>query len=1414
MRAIFIGRSGDGTHLSPVRSRARTPRHRLLILGVPALSAALWVHACGDRTTEPPPTPPDPPRATSLTVTPATAQLTALGATVQLTAEVRDQSGNVMTGAAVTWSSSEAAVATVNGSGLVTAVANGTATITATAGAVSGTAMVTVAQGVNSVTVTPAANTLFAGDTLRLVAEATDANGHGVDGARFTWSSSNVSVATVDDTGLVQGVAEGAATIMAAAGEASGTSEVTVGNPDRAALVALYHATDGPNWVNNDNWLTDAPLREWYGVETDAFGRVLGIDLSGREPQNGENEPHGLTGTIPPELGKLANLTHLNLSINTLIGPIPPELGNLANLQSLALAYNGLAGSIPPELGNLANLASLNLQVNRLRGSIPPELGNLANLTSLDLLVNELSGSIPPELGNLANLISLNLLLNELTGSIPPELGNLANLTSLNLRNNNFSGPIPHSLMQLARLDNLNVGRNELLCVPGSAEFMAWLGTIRSYSATSVSMCNAGDLAALTSLYEATGGTGWTRSAGWLGDGAVEEWHGVTTDSIGRVTGLDLTRNGLVGQLPASLGSVTGMTLLRIVGNSLSGRLPLSLVRLPLRELHYAETELCVPPDRSFQAWLNSIASHEGTGLDCEALSDGEVLKALFDVTGGPNWHNNQNWLGNAPIGDWYGAEVDGEGRVIGLSLHGNNLKGFVPPELGNLARLQSLDLASNSLAGVIPSELGNLARLGWLTLDDNALTGPIPPELGNLANLRSLDLASNSLTGAIPPELGNLARLQSFWLRGNNLSGPIPAELGNLVRLSWLALNDNNLTGPIPPELGNLSALRALWLQDNDLSGVIPPELGNLANLRDLQVLSNLLTGPVPVEFGGIAGLQRLGLSYNPGMAGVLPTELTALIQLDELLASRTGLCAPADADFVAWLEGIHKHRIAMCREGYPPAAYLTQAIQSREFPVPLVAGERALLRVFVTAPQATDEGIPHVTARFFRNGRQIHVVDIPGKSTPLPTEVDEGSLEESANAQIPGHVVQPDVEMVVEVDPNGEVDPALGVANRIPETGRMAMGVRTMPLFDLTLVPFIWTETNDSSIVDLTRAMAADPENHDMLEATRTLLPVGDLEVTAHEPVLSSSNNAYKLLSATEAIRAMEGEAGHYMGMMSPVVFGVPGTAYLPGRTSFSVPDPFTMAHELGHNLSLSHAPCGGAGGPDPSFPYPDGSIGSWGYDFRDGGGLVHPSHGDLLSYCGPNWISDYHFTNALAFRLSDSGGANAAPSATAPATTQSLLLWGGVTVDTVPFLEPVFVVEAAPTLPRADGDYQLTGNTDGGGQLFSLAFDMPEVADGDGSSSFAFVLPVRSGWEANLVRITLTGPAGSVTLDADSDLPMAILRNPRTGQVRGILRDLPPGILTRAAADATVPQTPGLQVLFSRGIPTTEAWRRSLR
>ncbi len=1158
------------------------------------------------------------PAPMTVAVTPDTVTFDALGDTLRLTADVLDQAGRPMPGEVVMWAASDTSVAMVDSGGLVTAVGNGAATITAMSGALSDDAAVEVMQVVRRVMLSPRADTLILGDTLLLAAEALDGNGQPVVGAAFTWSSGDAAIATVDTSGVVHGVGEGTTEITAATGSTRGIARITVFNPDRAPLVALYNATNGAKWLRSDNWLTDKPLAQWRGVGTHPSGRVRWVDLSARPDGQGNRIRYGLKGTIPAELGDLDKLENLFLYGNELSGTIPAELGDLASLVQLDLSDNELTGPIPPELGRLIKLKQLLLYSNSLEDAIPPELGNLDHIEILSLRNNELSGTIPAGLGDLTSLKHLDLSGGELSGPIPPEMGRQASLRQLYLYNNKLTGPIPSELGELSNLTQL-----------------------------------------------------------WL--------HA----------------NGLTGPIPSEFGNLT---------------------------------------------------------------------------------------------------------QLRGLVLHSNELTGPIPPELGNLTRLDRLVVSTNGLTGSIPVEFGGLTELVTLALHTNELIGPIPSTLGSLGKLTILELQNNALTGSIPGELGGTS-LETLDLRSNELTGPVPAELANLTGLEVLRFGDNDLSGPIPAELGGLHELNRLELERNALTGPIPAALGELTALTHLFLEDNDLEGPVPSEFGALTALQEFTLANNARMTGVLPVELTALTRLDMFLAAGTELCVPSEVDFETWLSGIWKHWISRCPEVVRSTAYLTQAVQSREHPVPLVAGKDALLRVFVTARESTREGIPPVRARFFANDQEMHAQDILGRRSRIPTTVDESRLGRSANAVIPGHVIQPGLEMVVEVDPGGTLDPDLGVAGRIPDTGRLRIEVHDMPPLKLTLVPFLWEENPDASIVELVSEIAADPANHELLHRTRTLLPVAVLEVNAHEPVLTSTNSALELLRETHVVRTMEGGTGHYMGTMAGPVTVAGGFAYQPGWSAFAIPHERALSHELGHNLSLAHTPCGNLTLVDPLYPHAGGVIGAWGYDFREAA-LVPPSTLDLMGCGPPNWTSDYHFSNALRYRLRDASRSSFDKEA---APVRSLLLWGGVDDDGDPFLEPAFVVDAPASLPDAAGDHRLTGRTADGSELFSLSFAMPDVPDGGGSSAFAFALPVQTSWAGALASILLLGPGGSVRLDDGSDKAVAIVRNPRSGQVRAFLRDAPAEDAFQVAAMAAPGAGEALEVLFSRGIPDAAAWRR---
>ncbi len=941
-------------------------------------------------------------------------------------------------------------------------------------------------------------------------------------------------------------------------------------------------------------------------------------------------------------------------------------------------------------------------------------------------------------------------------------------------------------------------------------------------TATAPVAVHSADRATLMDLFERANGGDWTHSDNWASDQPVGTWYGVAANAESRVTALRLSENGLTGRLPENLGDLALLTELSVDGNALSGPIPVSLSQLPIQTFHYRGTMLCTWRDEGFRAWLAAIPTREGRFIACDEPRT--HLETLYEAMGGPNWRHSGNWLTDAPLEDWYGIVVDGTGNVTEINLQGNNLSGEIPPEIGKFAQLKVLRLYSNELQGEIPSEIGSLGKLEQLWMGEDQLTGPLPASMGNLTSLREFLMYQTGIEGPIPEEFGALGELEYLFIFDTHLGGLLPESLGRLRNLRRIELDRNRLSGPLPGSLGALTKLESISLRDNRLSGPLPAVLGRMVNLGVLRVSGNLIEGPIPGELGQLRMLRMLNLQdnrlsgalppelgdlgssflylrvqNNPDLSGALPEDLTSL-ELVELMAHGTELCAPEAGLVRTWVESLPKYRIRPCGTGGKAEAYLTQAAQSREYPVPLVAGEEALLRVFVTSEQETAEAIPPVRTTFFVNGAEVHVAEIPGGSAAIPTEVQEGELDLSANALIPADVVQPGLEMIVEVDPDGTVDPNLGVSKRIPETGRATVDVRAVPPMYLTLVPFVWIGDNDDAAARL--VASAEPDD-DIFWETNNMLPVGTLEIGRHASVTVDSNDMIELLSRVEMARTLEGGFGHWMGLI-PDPEGPRGIAYLGGKLSMSIPREDVMAHELGHNLYLSHADCGNVASPDEGFPYENARSGVWGYDPRDGS-LVPPDRADLMSYCEPTWVSDYHFTNALRYRLRDT-----LEVWEPPAATRTLVVSGGVTSDGEPRLEPAFVVDTPPVRPDSVGPWRLTGTRADGGELFSVDFAMRELADGEGGAGFVLALPVQPKWATELASLSLSGPGGSVEMSRGSEPPLAILRDPVTGEVRAIFSDLSAGPLALSTVGARAPE-PGLEVLVSSGLPDASAWRR---
>ena len=571
-------------------------------------------------------------------------------------------------------------------------------------------------------------------------------------------------------------------------------NQQTCSHPDFAALEALFLATNGEYWNNNQGWLADCDPCQgipWSGVTCDANNRVTALFLGG----------------------------------NSLAGTLPPEIGQLTSLQTLWLVGNNLSGTIPTQVGQMTNLFSLNLSSNNFTGIIPNEVGQLTNLNYLSLVGNDLVGPLPNDLINAPlSIFSIN-------------------------SNPNFSSCYPDGYNTFCNI-NFNTGGTMM------PDFQTYCND-GTGACSDVCLPVPPDYAALELLYQSTNGGNWTNNTGWLKDCDPcrgIKWQGITcnTDST-RVTQillfnnnlngtipvelntltelkfLYLHSNNLTGTIPTELGDLSNLKELILMNNSLSGNIPSTLSNLSnLTLLMLSDNNLdgCIPESFDIAFCQNGAPSINisltGNNLDendfsqfcanqsgsCGAIchSDYVALDSFYQATNGAIWNNAADWLSNCdPCGEEVGNNAwEGlfciNNRVTGIALGAKNLTGTLPPEIGDLSELNFLNLTTNNLTGFIPPEIGNLSKLKWsLRLDNNQFTGNIPPEIGNLSQLTSLDLWNNQLEGTLPSELGNLP-LNTFRVENNaNLFGCYPPSY-----TAFCSINSVDFSGTMLPSFND----------------------------------------------------------------------------------------------------------------------------------------------------------------------------------------------------------------------------------------------------------------------------------------------------------------------------------------------------------------------------------------------------------------------------------------------------------------------------------------------------------------------------------------------------------------------------------------------------------------------------------
>lgn len=226
----------------------------------------------------------------TLAISPRGGTLTAIGATLQLSATARDGSGATISNPGITWSSSNTNVATVDGAGRVTARGLGSAIISVAAACCSGDQVqVTVTQQISSISVSPSSASVTVGQSTQLSAVARDANGNLIPNVLFAWSSSSASIAQVNGTGLVSGVAAGSSTVSASAGGRSGSAAISVASASEPPPPSGGGSGTWPNEPAGFRVVTDNPFasRNYTGWQPNNRQATVTISSDSSAPFSG-----------------------------------------------------------------------------------------------------------------------------------------------------------------------------------------------------------------------------------------------------------------------------------------------------------------------------------------------------------------------------------------------------------------------------------------------------------------------------------------------------------------------------------------------------------------------------------------------------------------------------------------------------------------------------------------------------------------------------------------------------------------------------------------------------------------------------------------------------------------------------------------------------------------------------------------------------------------------------------------------------------------------------------------------------------------------------------------------------------------------------------------------------------------------
>lgn len=408
----------------------------------------------------------------------------------------------------------------------------------------------------------------------------------------------------------------------------------------------------------------------------------------------------------------------------------------------------------------------------------------------------------------------------------------------------------------------------------------------------------------------------------------------------------------------------------------------------------------------------------------------------------------------------------------------------------------------------------------------------------------------------------------------------------------------------------------------------------------------------PVTMCDGGVCGPTELRVALDAGgLTGTWSATVGGTAYSVPFAATRCDFDALLPASANAPVDDLNLVEVALYQGVKITLASGGSAVSSS---TPIVVGRDGLVRLFV---EPAAGWVPHEVVVRVELGDGGPPIEERGYVSGPSSEADLGS---TLNVTIPGERMVEGVTFaagVYDEDPScSSGTPTTGSA-RFPRTGLTALDARSMGgTFEVVLVPVRYFGDGSGRLPD------TSPEQVRIFrDAMMGLYPASEVNVTVRERALDfnggiSANGSgwSSLLNECMATRNADRAPGgtYYYCLFAPsdsfrnfcsrgCVSGlgpVPSSRDTYSRASIGLGfrgSEGTFVHEVAHSLGRSHAPCGGASGADPSFPYGGGSIGVWGYDIVSGQLKDPRTHSDILGYCDTQWISDYTYS-AIFSRL----------------------------------------------------------------------------------------------------------------------------------------------------------------------------------